>query len=192
MANAHNQKKNTYARECMTIALKRLLMSKKLDDISVSELVATAGTSRSTFYRNYHSISDIFTDYFMQYPFGAVSADEYSREGFDLRRRLLASFTFLKKEQNFINGMLEANMALLIYDNFNTLMRGLYGPRLAEMGFRSHYEVSAAAGLYFGICYDWIRGGMKESVGEMADTSYKILCAFRSEERRRQDVSGAH
>ena len=168
----------------MVLALKRLLVAKRLEEITISELAAVAGISRSTFYRNYHSIADIFVDYFMQYPFGALSEDEYSREGFDLRKRLYTSFSFLKKEQNLINGMLEANRAILIYDNFNALMKGLYSPRVAEMGFRTQYEQSAAAGLYFGICYDWILGGMKESVNEMTDTAYKILSVFCRENEK--------
>lgn len=174
----YNRKKNTYTRECMVLALKKLLITNKLEEITISELVAVAGISRSTFYRHYHSIADIFIDYFMQYPFGALSENEYSREGFDLRKRLYTSFSFLKKEQNLINGMLEANRALLLYDNFNVLIKGLYSPRVVEMGFRTQYEQSAAAGLYFGICFDWIRGGMKESIDEMTDTAYRILSVF--------------
>lgn len=170
-----NTQKKTVTRECLVLALQRLLGTKTLDDITVSELAKTAGISRTTFYRNYSSIIDVFTDHFMRYPFGAASPEEYTREGFDLRRRLLTSFRFLKENRKLINGMIKAKGAILIYENYVNLMKGLFRPRVAEMGFRSKYEQSAAAGLYFGICYDWIEGGMKESVEEMADISYRVL-----------------
>lgn len=44
--------------------LRRLLKSKSLNDISVSELVSESGVSRSTFYRNYDNVSDVLENKF--------------------------------------------------------------------------------------------------------------------------------
>lgn len=59
----NNQEKNTYVREQLTRALLYLLQTKKLDDISVSELTQQAQVSRASFYRNYQSLSDILFQY---------------------------------------------------------------------------------------------------------------------------------
>jgi len=39
-------------------ALRRILLKKNLDDVSVSELIDEAGVSRSTFYRNFNTVHD--------------------------------------------------------------------------------------------------------------------------------------
>lgn len=162
----------------MIMAVKRLIENKNINEITISELAKTAGISRTTFYRNYNSLIDILTDYFERYPFGAVSPDEYSLEGFDLRKRLLSSFRFLKENKKLLDEIIKADQALIIYDNYNKLMKGLFRDCVYEMGFQTKYEMSAAAGLYFGICYDWILGDMKESVEQMADTAYHILSSY--------------
>ena len=51
--------RRSYVKESLTQALLRLLERKRLDEISVSELVAKAGVSRASFYRNFTSIRDI-------------------------------------------------------------------------------------------------------------------------------------
>lgn len=59
----NNQEKNTYVREQITKALLHLLQTKRLDDISVSELTEQAQVGRASFYRNYQSLSDILFQY---------------------------------------------------------------------------------------------------------------------------------
>ncbi len=59
----NNQEKNTYVREQLTQALLHLLQTKRLDDISVSELTQQAQVGRASFYRNYQSLSDILFQY---------------------------------------------------------------------------------------------------------------------------------
>lgn len=170
-----NRKRNTFARECMFMALKKLLNDKPLEEITISELVKTAGISRTTFYRNYHSLADILSDYFERYPFGAFSAESYSPENFSLEGRLRDSFQSLKDEQSLIESMLHSGLDMLIYKNYDKLIKGLCRDRAFDIGFRTDYELSAFVGMYFGICYDWICRGMKESVDEMVDVSYWII-----------------
>ena len=61
---------NLLVRTWMQQALLRLLASKKLHTISVTELTRTAGVSRVTFYRNYSDLSDILFDYLQMQEFG--------------------------------------------------------------------------------------------------------------------------
>lgn len=179
MANPEkNEQRNTFARECMFLALKRLLKQKPFEEITVSELIKVAGVSRTTFYRNYHSLAGILEDYLERYPFGAVSVESYSPEKFDLRGRLHDSFASLKEEQQLINSMLKSELDRLIYNNYDKLIKGTCRQRAFEIGFRSDYELSAFVGMYYGICYDWIRGGMKEEIDSMVDTAYRIIHTF--------------
>lgn len=59
----NNHDKNTYVRKQLTHALLHLLQTKKLEEISVSELTQQAQVGRASFYRNYKSLSDILFQY---------------------------------------------------------------------------------------------------------------------------------
>ena len=50
---------NQFVRDCITKALFNLMKKKDYREITVSEIVKTAGVSRNSFYRNYQSIEDI-------------------------------------------------------------------------------------------------------------------------------------
>ena len=162
----------------MFLALKKLLKQKKLEDITVSELAEEAGISRTTFYRNYHSLNDIIEDYLERYPFGAGSPDSYSPENFALEKRLYDSFTSLKQEQQLLDSMLNSNLHIVIYNNYAKLIKGLCKGRASDIGFRTEYEQTAFVGIYFSLCYEWIRGGMQESIKEMVDICYSIIHTF--------------
>ena len=54
---------NSLTREWMQQALLRLLRTKELSEISVTELTRTAGVARVTFYRNYNDMADVLFDY---------------------------------------------------------------------------------------------------------------------------------
>lgn len=54
---------NSLSREWMQQALLRLLRTKELSEITVTELTRTAGVARVTFYRNYNDMADVLFDY---------------------------------------------------------------------------------------------------------------------------------
>ena len=54
---------NFFSRDCMVQALIQLLKTKSLSNITITELTERAGVSRMTYYRNYHSLDDIFSSY---------------------------------------------------------------------------------------------------------------------------------
>ena len=54
---------NFFSRDCMVQALIQLLKTKSLSNITITELTERAGVSRMTYYRNYHSLDEIFSSY---------------------------------------------------------------------------------------------------------------------------------
>ncbi len=173
-----NLEKNSFAKECMFMAIKTLLKEKPIDKITISELSETAGISRTTFYRNYSSIYDILEDYFEIHPFGAYSDQGYSPEEFELKARLRDSFELLKKESDIIYALFDSGMEKLLYNNYDKLIKSKCRERAFEIGFRTEYELSAFVGLYYSICYDWMVKGMVEDIETMVDTSYNIIHRF--------------
>lgn len=178
MARDVAKHKNTFSKECMLLALKRLLKEKSIEDITISELVDIAGISRTTFYRNYHSITDILADYFRIHPFGALNAESYTPENFDLPGRLRDSFESMKKDRDMFESLVNSGMENLIYENYNYGIKTTCRERAADLGFRTEYELTAFVGMYYAICFEWIRGGMKEDIDTMVDISYRILHTF--------------
>ncbi len=57
-----NAEANRITRDCLRSALVKLLNEKDLPQISVTELVAAAGVSRTAFYRNYSSKEELLED----------------------------------------------------------------------------------------------------------------------------------
>ena len=59
VSSMNNEQKNSYVKEQITKTLLRLLETKNIDDISISELTNAAEIGRVSFYRNYKSKEDI-------------------------------------------------------------------------------------------------------------------------------------
>lgn len=58
-----NEGRNAYVIKHLTEAFLSLLAKKPIEDISISELVETAGVGRASFYRNYERKEDILKAY---------------------------------------------------------------------------------------------------------------------------------
>lgn len=55
---------NVFIKECIAQALSKLIESKHLSDIKITELARIAGVSRMSYYRNFKSKEEIFSSYF--------------------------------------------------------------------------------------------------------------------------------
>ncbi|MCD8020146.1 MAG: TetR family transcriptional regulator C-terminal domain-containing protein [Clostridiales bacterium] len=167
--------KLSFVKECLFEGLLRILKDKPLEDISISELSQVSGISRSTFYRNYHSVIDVVEDYLTIFPFGSKEEDFTSDDKYDFYRRIYDSLAFIKKNRILFERLFEAHREMLLFDNFDMLVKSLCRNRAHDIGYYSEYDLTRFSGTYFALCFRWIEGGMKESVQEMAGICYDIL-----------------
>ena len=58
-----NEARNAYVIEHITESLLKLLKEKPMQEISISEIVDTAGVGRTSFYRNYETKEDVVKKY---------------------------------------------------------------------------------------------------------------------------------
>ena len=75
---------NFFSRDCMVQALIQLLKTKSLSNITITELTERAGVSRMTYYRNYHSLDEIFSSYLkdlVEYQEGQVVSKTLAGQG---------------------------------------------------------------------------------------------------------------
>ena len=57
-----NEEANRITRECLRIALMKLMSEKDFSKITITELTSLAGVSRTAFYRNYNSKEEIIEE----------------------------------------------------------------------------------------------------------------------------------
>ena len=168
---------HVFTKEVLFMALRRLIEEKSFDDITIQELTAKAGVSRTTFYRNYSSIEDVLLDYFREHPFGAFSRESYAPDKFELKSRIRDSLTELQENYPMWRHLFDSNKDFLFYKIYDEMIKTVCKDRAFDIGFRSKYELTAFVGIYFSICREWIKGGMQESIDEMIDISYAIIHA---------------
>ena len=65
MQRLSNAEANRLTRECLQIALIRLMAEKDFDRITVTEITRLAGVSRTAFYRNYQTKEAIIEDAYL-------------------------------------------------------------------------------------------------------------------------------
>lgn len=174
--NSFTEARLSFSKSCLFQALVRLLEDHELYEISISELTSLAGVSRSTFYRNYHQVSDIIVEFLDAQPMGfpiSITPEEYSAhdvvEGY---------FDYLIENRVFFNLLYKRNLFHYLLDEMNKVFHGEWLGFVNAFGFSSKYEVSSFIGLVYNVTADWIAGGMQETRDEMIAISTNLITSF--------------
>lgn len=157
-----NLEKNTYVKEQLTAALLRLLKTKELRDISVSEVAAAAGVHRVSFYRSFARKEDILCAHIQK-----LLQNELGRpgrwDGAPLHQFILALFTHLETHLDFYGLLNERKLSYLLKDAILSLCH--FDPQGEAVAV---YASAFAAYSIYGWIEVWFRRGMWESAEEMA------------------------
>ena len=156
-------------------ALLRLIETKSLSDITVTEVTKLAGVSRITFYRNYTELVDILFDYLEMQQFGLAqnpAAEEY------LPQLIRSYFIFFHENRSLFQCIQTYNLLPRLYAALEAHLSSKAYLLISTYGFESPYEVSALTGMLSKILMDWIRSGMQESVEEMSSIVYNIITKY--------------
>lgn len=156
---------NLIVRESITHALFKLMKKKKLRDITVSELVQTAGVSRNSFYRNYESMEDIIRQYLR---------DETAKWWNSFPEKppkhvFTEIFHFLYAMNQEIDLIYKAGLSHMLMDLIILCSKE---EEPDDIDLRSLYQNAANAGTLWCIINEWIQRGMKESPTEMENIIY--------------------
>ena len=158
-----NEARNAYVIEHITDALLRLLKEKPLQEISISEIVDTAGVGRTSFYRNYETKEDIVKKHIVDLI--EKWDHEYKASGKDSNAELYGSlFQHLKDNADFYLLLKERNLMHLFLEVF--LDRN--GPQ-AEYPNEWAYTTAFITYGTYGWIEEWINRGMQESAATMAE-----------------------
>lgn len=158
----------------ITYALVSLLASKKLSDISVTDIVERAGVARASYYRNFSSKEDVLAEA------GRFIIDDFRRsishveggcrgyEGILFAFRYFASYRepLLRLHRAGFTGIYEDLFRTYVEDEARDVVRDEF----------SRYRIAFFSSALFGFYVSWLENGMQESPEVMA----KLFCSMAS------------
>ena len=158
-----NKARNAYVIEHITESLLKLLKEKPMQEISISEIVDTAGVGRTSFYRNYETKEDVVKKYIVNLL--EKWDQDYKASGKDSNAELYGSlFKHLKDNADFYLLLKERNLMHLFLEVF--LERN--GPKSEYENMWAYTTAFITYGTY-GWIEEWINRGMQESAETMAE-----------------------
>ena len=169
-----NEESNRITKECLQSALIMLMGEKSLDKISISELVARAGVSRTSFYRNYTEKEDILVDAVktVGHELQKMLNDEFQCDNW--KKLYLDFFNKVKASKAIITLIIRADLLRYVHTQVDELFNSIFQPIYNE----EKYVVRAYCGASLLIAYTWFQSGMEESCEEIADICDRNLCHY--------------
>ena len=152
-------------------AMKECMRSTSVENITVKQIVETAGVSRQTFYRNFMDKYDLINWYFdrlLEQSFQEMGDGETIREG------LIKKFTYIREERLFFitafrvdeQNNLKEHDFIMIYEFYCRLIREKV-EEVPDAMTRKLLEMYCRSSIYMTV--QWVLKGMKESEEELAD-----------------------
>lgn len=162
-----NEESNKITRECLRIAMIKLMDKKEFGKISITEITKHAGVSRTAFYRNYETREALVED-ICQSLFGELKAS-VSGELYRKNRKdwYIIFFKTIKENSEYFQIYLNAHL------QFGELfvLESVYPPSTPM----ERYMNSAKEGAFLRVLTVWFNGGMKESPEEMGEICEKLI-----------------
>lgn len=155
--------KISYASNAIINATIKLLETKPLEEISVSDISAEAGVSRNSYYRNFPDKESIIRSYLnalldqWDYDYNHTRKSDQSSELY------LSFFSFLKDNEQFFLLLRRRNLFYL----FREVYLSKYGPKVDQDNV-SAYVVAFIQNGMLGWVDEWIERGMQEPAQDMA------------------------
>ena len=144
-------------------ALTKLMDTKAFSDISVTDIITTAGVARASYYRNFHSKEEVLikiTDDIMEEY--RKRAEKLENDFFSYEAILLI-FRYLYK----------AGLAYIYLDLFDQELENHMG----DMPYNDihRYKVYFYSGALYNVFLKWLQNGMKEHPSAMASMVTEML-----------------
>lgn len=161
---------NMRVKKSITETLPGLMQQKSFSDISITEIIRTAGVARASFYRNYNSKEDVLTtlieDVLEQFQ------SEVSHEGsaYFTYQNVLKSFQYFKTYSNYVLDLYLFGYGSILLEELNQSHEMIAGT------MSSHSIEKYKLYMYIGALYNtaiiWISNGAKENTEDIA----KMFC----------------
>ena len=165
------KQENIRVKKAITEALFALMRKKSITEITITEIITQAGVSRSSYYRNYKSVTDILvtlvqdvlTDYFQ--------SPGYDPSDYSSRQNIVRAFRTFRRYRHYLLDIYRADLGNVVSDQINRQWRS--SPEYARLTPKERYTIDIHSGALANVAFQWLLNGMPESAEEMAD----IFCA---------------
>ena len=166
-----NEESNLLTRECLCIAMMRLMSHTLLDKITIAEIVELAGVSRMAFYRNYGTKEALAKNITHQIIRRLVKDFSNGFEVTDKRSWYVHFFETMLNNKDYLRIILSdyapVDVSLIVDELFPSVSRV------------EHYFYIGRGGALLHILKEWYNSGLKEDPEEMADLCNQFFSVFR-------------
>ena len=154
---------NFFSRDCMVQALIQLLKTKSLSNITITELTERAGVSRMTYYRNYHSLDEIFSSYLKDLveSYRQDVATWPDKGNYNDSRNMLHCYEYFNHYKEFIACLVQTGLGHLLLQALDSYILDTYYTE--DKGQDFYYTLRAFSGSLYNIYVTWILEDSKES-----------------------------
>lgn len=170
-----NRETNRITKECLQTALIDLLKSKRMEDISVTELVKRAGVSRTAYYSNYSSFGEIFSE-FVQENLASMNEDIWTAINNE-EDLFYPVIKLMEEKKDLLKLMMKANLENTAFLQLRESISKYY----PEIDNETYYILIAAIGMIRNIIFEWIMNECRESAEEISSICNKVTASIRSQ-----------
>jgi AcrR family transcriptional regulator len=165
-------RRTAYTRMVLKEALLEMLEDRHLEDVTVKELCARADVNRTTFYRNFGDVYDLFEQTERELTKEAFSSGDMESDRFALLDVIYGNQAFYRE---FFRAHLKSPLVEETVRTFGEEMRdelkarGSYDERTFDVFYR--YNVHGVVG----VIEDWLEGGCRETPQQLGELLYSVV-----------------
>lgn len=165
----NKEKLNILVKDSITQALLKLLQTKMLDKISITEITNKAGVGRVSFYRNFESKEDILKKYTDKITDEFVKTQPFKYDSQKFKDYIIILFNHLNNHKEYCLLLSKNNLLYLIKDTFDK-----YFLKKAANKNEQFNQMFISGGL-FNIFQFWLDNGFKESPQELSNMFFNFV-----------------
>lgn len=170
-------KRNEKTKRLISIAFYSLLLKRRFDDITISDICKKANVSRMSFYRHYNSKEDIFV-VFSDERFAEFFDDVVRRQEPTLEAFINSLFVYFKTYSRQILILVQSKKENILVEQFKSYCRYLFsGSHIKNFSIDKNNSQSIT---FFatGLCYTllhWVENGLQPDINTISKEVIKLL-----------------
>ncbi len=158
---------NKRVRTAITKAFFRLFARKKLNDITVTEIVSEAGVARTSFYRNYRSKEEVMAMTIRDGIQDFVSTADYDISEVYSRKNVRRCFVYFDRYKDYLLEIYAKGYGNLILEEMNIYFEEIAGTMPASSPER--FDLYIFSGAMYNAAMTWLLDARGESAKEVGD-----------------------
>lgn len=167
---------NMRVKDNITKSLFDLMHKKSFSNISITELIQTAGVARVSFYRNYDSKEDVLVKLIDDVLEEYRSEIDWSGPDYYTEQNICRSFACFKKYGEFVLDLCEFGYGSILLEKLNRFHEEIAG-NMPNSSMDKYY-LYMFIGALFNTSIVWLQNGAKEDESEITATFCTICGIF--------------